>query len=159
VSDGTLIPTDHAAADQRFYSGKHRRHGVYPQVISAPDGEIPWVPGAIHNLTAARICGIARELATAGPIVLADNDYHGTGDHILNPDRGQNKLPHTKTPTAAIPGFGLPANAPTPSRKPGTSSANSAAAPAAPGSWPRPSTSFKPARDRRMKRLTASSTD
>ena len=37
------------------------------QVISAPDGEILWVsgplPGAVHDLTAARIWGVLRELA------------------------------------------------------------------------------------------------
>jgi hypothetical protein len=39
-----------------------------------------------------------------------------------------------------------PASAPTPSSRTGTSCANSAAAPGAPGSSPRPSTSSKPAR-------------
>jgi len=39
-----------------------------------------------------------------------------------------------------------PANAPTPSSRPGASCANSAAARGGPGNWPRPSTSFKPAR-------------
>jgi hypothetical protein len=37
---------------------------------SAPDGEIVWVsgplPGVVHDLTAARIWGIIRELAAAG---------------------------------------------------------------------------------------------
>ena len=41
VIDGTLIPIDRVAADRPFYSGKHRRHGMNLQVISAPDGEIP----------------------------------------------------------------------------------------------------------------------
>ena len=67
VIDGTLIPVDRVAADRPFYSGKHRRHGMNLQVISAPDGEILWVsgplPGAVHDLTAARIWGILRELA------------------------------------------------------------------------------------------------
>ena len=57
VIDGTLIPIDRVAADRPFYSGKHRRHGMNLQVISAPDGEIRWVsgplPGAVHDLTAA----------------------------------------------------------------------------------------------------------
>ena len=51
------------AAGRSFYSGKHR-HGMNLPVISAPDGEILWVsgplPGAVHDLTAARIwasCG------------------------------------------------------------------------------------------------------
>jgi len=93
--DGTLIPIDRVAADRPFYSGKHRRHGMNLQVISAPDGEILWVsgplPGAVHDLTAARIWGIIRELAAAGLIVLADKGYHGAGDHVLTPCRGRNK--------------------------------------------------------------------
>ena len=76
VIDGTLIPIDRVAADRPFYSGKHRKHGMNLQVISGPGGEILWVsgplPGAAHDLTAARIWGITRQLAAAGLIVLAD---------------------------------------------------------------------------------------
>jgi hypothetical protein len=40
------------------------------QVIASPVGEILWdsgaLPGAVHELTAARIWGIARELAAQG---------------------------------------------------------------------------------------------
>ena len=46
-------------ANRSFYSGKHRKHGVNQQVIASPDGDILWVsgppPGAVHELTAARI--------------------------------------------------------------------------------------------------------
>jgi len=95
VLDGTLIPIDRVAADRPFYSGKHRRHGMNLQVIAAPDGEILWVsgplPGAAHDLTAARIWGIIRELATAGLVLLADKGYHGAGDHVRTPYRGRNK--------------------------------------------------------------------
>src|SRR5437870_8963387 len=70
VVDGTLIPIDRVAADRPFYSGEHRRHGMNLQVISGPDGEIVWVsgplPGAVHDLIAARIWGIAKELAASG---------------------------------------------------------------------------------------------
>jgi hypothetical protein len=49
--------------DRRFYSGKHRRHGMNLQVIASLHGHIVWVsgplPGAVHDLTAARIWGIA----------------------------------------------------------------------------------------------------
>ncbi len=48
---------------------KHRRHGMNLQVIASPQGDILWVsgplPGAVHDLTAARIWGIVRELAAA----------------------------------------------------------------------------------------------
>ena len=95
VIDGTLIPIDRVAADRPFYSGKHRRHGMNLQVIATPGGDIVWVsgplPGAVHDLTAARIWGIVRELATAGLIVLADKGYHGAGSHIRTPYRGRNK--------------------------------------------------------------------
>ena len=65
------------------------------QVISAPDGEILWVsgplPGSAHDLTAARIWGIVRELAAAGLITLADKAYIGAGEHVLTPYRGRGK--------------------------------------------------------------------
>jgi hypothetical protein len=95
VLDGTLIPIDRVAADRPFYSGKHRRPGMNLQVISAPDGEILWVsgplPGAVHDLTAARIWGIVRYLAAAGLITLADKGYHGAGGPVRTPYRGRGK--------------------------------------------------------------------
>jgi hypothetical protein len=150
VIDGTLIPVDRVAADRPFYSGKHRRHGMNLQVISALDGEIVWVsgplPGAVHDLTAARVWGIVRELAAAGLIVLADKGCHGAGEHVLTPYRDGTSPHHRRPLTAPTPSFDPPASALTPSSRPGVSCANSAAAPGGPGSWPRPSTSFKPAR-------------
>ncbi len=95
VIDGTLIPIDRVAADRPFYSGKHRRHGMNLQVVSGPGGEIVWVsgplPGAVHDLTAARIRGIVGDLAACGLIVLADKGYAGAGEHIRTPYRGRNK--------------------------------------------------------------------
>ena len=95
IIDGTLIPIDRVAADRPFYSGKHRRHGMNLQVIASPEGEILWVsgpmPGAVHDLTAARIWGILRELAASGLIVLADKGYAGAGDHVRIPYRGRGK--------------------------------------------------------------------
>ena len=95
VIDGTLIPIDRLAADRPFYSGKHHRHGMNLQVIASPDGDILWVsgplPGAVHDLTAARIWGILRELAAAGLVVLADKGYTGAGDHIRTPYKGKSK--------------------------------------------------------------------
>jgi hypothetical protein len=95
VIDGTLIPIDRVAADRPFYSGKHRRHGMNLQVIASPGGEIVWVsgplPGAVHDLTAARIWGILRELAASGLVVLADKGYHGAGDPVRTPYRGRGK--------------------------------------------------------------------
>ncbi len=154
VIDGTLIPIDRVAADRPFYSGKHRRHGMNLQVISAPDGEIVWVsgplPGAVHDLTAARIWGIVRQLAAAGLITLADKGYHGAGEHVLTPYRGRNKPASQKDANRAhaqpMPSYDPPASAQMPSSRTGTSCESCAAARGRPGSWPRPSMSFKPAR-------------
>jgi DDE superfamily endonuclease/Helix-turn-helix of DDE superfamily endonuclease len=105
VIDGTLIPIDRLAADRPFYSGKHRRHGMNLQVISSPDGEILWVsgalPGATHDLTAARIWGIVSELAASGLIVLADKGYTGAGGHVITPYRGRNKPDSQKKANSA----------------------------------------------------------
>src|SRR5215472_15812946 len=150
VIDGAIIPIDRVAADRPFYSGKHRRHSMNLQVISAPDGEILWVsgplPGAVHDLTAARIWGIIRELAAAGLTVLADKGYHGAGDPVLTPCRGRNKPASQQAANRAHAQLRSPASAPTPSSKPGASCANSAAARGRPASWPAPSTSFRAAR-------------
>jgi hypothetical protein len=95
VIDDTLIPIDRVAADRPFYSGKHHRHGMNLQVIASPDGQILWVsgplPGAVHDLTAARIWGIVRELAASGLVTIADKGYIGAGDHVRTPYRGRNK--------------------------------------------------------------------
>ena len=94
VIDGTLIPIDRVAADRPFYSGKHRKHGMNLQVIASPDGDIVWVsgalPGAVHDLTAARIWGIIAELAACGLVVLGDKGYIGEDD-IRTPYRGRSK--------------------------------------------------------------------
>jgi hypothetical protein len=131
VTDGTLIPIDRVAADRPFYSGKHRRNGMNLQVIAGPDGEILWVsgplPGAVHDLTAARIWGIIAELAASGLIVLGDKGYLGedcirtrTGDGTCPPRR--------KRPTELMPGCAPRASEPMPSSSPGASCASSAAA-------------------------------
>jgi hypothetical protein len=53
VVDGTLIPIDRVAADRPSCSGKHERHGMNLQVIASPDGDLPWVsgalPGSVHD--------------------------------------------------------------------------------------------------------------
>jgi hypothetical protein len=94
VIDGTLIPIDRGAADRPFYSGKHRKHGMNLQVIASPDGDIVWVcgplPGAVHDLTAARIGGIVRGLAGCGLVVPGDKGCLGE-DGSRTPCRGRNK--------------------------------------------------------------------
>ena len=136
--DGTLIAIDRVAKDRPFYSGKHKKHGMNLQVISSPDGEILWVsgplPGSAHDLTAARIWGILRELAAAGLITLADKGYIGAGQQVLRPvPRAGASRPRRRRPTRPTPGSAPPASAPTPSSRHGGSCASSAAAPGGAG--------------------------
>ncbi len=95
VLDGTLVPIDRVKADRPFYSGKHKKHGMNLQVLAGPDGSIVWVsgalPGAVHDLKAARIWGVLRALARTGLIVLADKGYQGAGDPLITPYKGKNK--------------------------------------------------------------------
>jgi DDE superfamily endonuclease len=85
VTGGTLIPIDRVAADRPFYSGKHRKHGMNLQVIASPAGDIVWVsgplPGAVHDLAAARIWGIIAELGASGLVVLGDKGLPRRGRH------------------------------------------------------------------------------
>jgi hypothetical protein len=149
VIDGTLIPIDRVAADRPFYSGKHRRHGMNLQVIAGPGGDIVWVsgplPGAVHDLTAARIWGIIAELAASRLVVLGDKGYLGE-DCIRTPYQGRNKPASQKDANRAHARLRPRANAPTPNSSPGASCASSAAAPGAPVRSPKPSTSFRPAK-------------
>ena len=88
VIDGTLVPIDRVAADRPFYSGKHRKHGMNLRSSPHRQGDLAGVrpaAGAAHDLTAARIWGIIRELEAAGLIVLADKGYIGAGEHVLTP--------------------------------------------------------------------------
>ena len=81
VLDGTLIHTDRVKADRPYFSGKHRVHGMNVQVIAGPDGTILWtsgaMPGKIHDLTAARVWGILRELEKPGPLEERRKTGHG----------------------------------------------------------------------------------
>ena len=146
VIDGTLISIDRVAADRPFYSGKHRKPGMNLQVIASPSGDIVWVsgplPGAVHDLTAARIWGIVQALAASGLVVLGDKGYLGEAC-IRTPYRGRNKPASCKDANRVHARLRPPVNAPMPSSSPGTSCVSSAAVPGAPGSWPRPSTSFR----------------
>ncbi|GLW22828.1 hypothetical protein Mame01_28710 [Microbispora amethystogenes] len=62
ILDGTLIPIDRVADQKPYYSGKHKRHGVNVQVLADPAGRLVWaspaLPGAVHDLTAARTVGL-----------------------------------------------------------------------------------------------------
>jgi hypothetical protein len=68
IVDGTLLPTDRVAADEPYYSKKHRKRGMNVQVIATPDGTPLWLsralPGRTHNLTAARAHGTVQACLT-----------------------------------------------------------------------------------------------
>lgn len=67
--DGTLLPIDRIVADRPYYSGKHKRHGMNVQVLADPFGRLLWaspaLPGAVHDIRAAREHGIVDALAQA----------------------------------------------------------------------------------------------
>ncbi|HZU78013.1 MAG TPA: transposase family protein [Dehalococcoidia bacterium] len=91
ILDGTLLPIDRVAADRPYYSGKHKRHGMNVQVLADPLGRLIWaspaLPGAVHDLTAARTHGIIDALAAAGVRVWADKGYQGAGGTVTVPYR------------------------------------------------------------------------
>ncbi|MGP3979004.1 IS5 family transposase [Streptomyces sp. 8N114] len=90
--DGTLLPIDRIAADRPFYSGKCKKHGMNVQVLADPAGRLLWVspalPGAVHDMRAAREHGILDALATAEVNCWADKGYQGAGSAVSVPYRG-----------------------------------------------------------------------
>lgn len=89
ILDGTLLPIDRIAADRPFYSGKHKKHGMNVQVIADPFGRLLWaspaLPGAVHDVRAAREHGIVDALAEAGIKCWADKGYRGAGGTVRIP--------------------------------------------------------------------------
>ncbi|MDQ0786674.1 hypothetical protein QFZ64_002171 [Streptomyces sp. B3I8] len=97
IVDGTLIPTGRIAADEPYYSQKHKKHGMNVQVITRPDGTPLWfsraTPGRTHDLTAARAHGIVQACLTRQILVLADRAYQGAGATVRTPYYGHRELP------------------------------------------------------------------
>ncbi|WP_236061151.1 transposase family protein [Actinacidiphila acididurans] len=93
ILDGRLLPIDRIAADRPFYSGKHKKHGMNVQVIADPFGRLLWaspaLPGAVHDIKAARTHGIIGALADAEVPCWADKGYQGAGGTIRVPYRGR----------------------------------------------------------------------
>lgn len=81
--DGTLLPIDRIATDRPFYSGKHKKHGMNVQVIADPFGRLLWaspaLPGAVHDVRAAREHDIINTLDRARITCWADKGYQGAG--------------------------------------------------------------------------------
>ncbi len=93
ILDGTLLPIDRIAADRPFYSGKHKKHGMNVQVITDPAGRLlgasPALPGAVHDIKAARTHGIIDAMTEAGVECWADKGYRGAGGTVRLPYRGR----------------------------------------------------------------------
>ncbi|MGW3387118.1 transposase family protein [Streptomyces cinereoruber] len=91
--DGTLPPIDRIAADRPFHSGKHKKHGVNVQVVADPFGRLLWaspaLPGAVHDVRAAREHGVIDALAGADIARWADKGYQGAGGTVRVPYRGR----------------------------------------------------------------------
>lgn len=102
--DGTLIDTDRVndgpdpdtgrRRPDRWYSGKHKRHGGNVQVLADADGRPLWTspvePGSTHDLAAARAHVLpalywAASVAGLGLATLADKGYAYTGSGIRTP--------------------------------------------------------------------------
>jgi hypothetical protein len=103
ILDGTLLSLDRVGMvggrDRPYYSGKHKRHGVNVQVLADPVGRLIWaspaLPGARHDMGAAREHGILDALNSAGVRVLADNGYHAAGPQVRVPQRRRRLDPDT----------------------------------------------------------------
>ena len=103
ILDGTLLRIDRVGMgtgrDRRFYSGKHKCHGLNVQVIADPAGRLIWIspvlPGARHDMGAAREHGIVDALNIAGVQTLADTAYQGGGPVIRVPQRRRRLDPDT----------------------------------------------------------------
>ncbi|SCD80880.1 transposase family protein [Streptomyces sp. PpalLS-921] len=94
ILDGTVLPIDRVAADQPYYSGKKKHHGMNVQVLADPAGRLIWasdaLPGAVHDPTAARTHGIPAGLAADDIKCWADKAYQGAGPAVRVPFRGKN---------------------------------------------------------------------
>jgi hypothetical protein len=103
ILDGTLLRIDRVGMaggyDRAFYSGKHKCHGVNVQVIADPIGRLVWIspalPGARHDMGAAREHGILDALAEAGVHAVADTAYQGAGPNVAVPQRRRRLDPAT----------------------------------------------------------------
>jgi DDE superfamily endonuclease len=95
ILDGTLLTIDRVGMssgyDRVFSSGKHKRHGLNVQVLADPVGRLirasPALPGARHDMGAAREHGLLDGLTAVGVRVVADSAYQGGGPAITVPQR------------------------------------------------------------------------
>jgi hypothetical protein len=99
ILDGSVLRIDRVAMasglDRPYYSGKHKAHGLNVQVIADPAGRTIWIspplPGARHDIAAARDHGILTAFEAAGVPALADTGYQGAGPSVTVPQRRRRK--------------------------------------------------------------------
>ncbi len=98
ILDGTLVPIDRVHDQRPYCSGKHHRHGVNVQVLADPAGRLIWaspaLPGAAHDLTAARSCGLLDVLVSNTVTTFADKGYQGAGGTVRTPFKRHTTRPH-----------------------------------------------------------------
>jgi len=95
ILDGTLLRIDRVGMtggrDRPYYSRKHKVHGLNVQVLADPVGRPIWIspplPGARHDMGAAREHGIIAALNTTGIWTIADTAYQGGGPAVRVPQR------------------------------------------------------------------------
>jgi hypothetical protein len=147
VLDGTLLRIDRLGMTggryRPYYSGKHKCHGVNVQVIADPAGHLTWtlaaLPGARHDMGAAREHGITDAIADAGVPAVADTAYQGSGPAVRprngvdaptpTPAATDDLSLHQKDVNTAHARQRGPGERPTPRSRTGRSSARSAPAP------------------------------
>jgi hypothetical protein len=103
ILDGTLLRIDRvgmaSGRDRAYYSGKHKAHGLNVQVIADPIGRLVWIspplPGARHDMGAAREHGIIDALTVHEIAAAADTAYQGAGPTVAVPQRRRRLDPDT----------------------------------------------------------------
>ena len=137
ILDGTLLLIDRIAADRPYYSGKHKKHGMNVQVIADPFGRLLWastaLPGAVHDIRAARTHGIIDALADAGVPAGQTRPTRAPAAQCAFPIAADGRsCPQASRPsTAPTPKSAHSANRPWPPSRPGDFCASSDAAPPA----------------------------
>ena len=102
ILDGTLLRIDRVGMTGGRTgptTREHKVHGLNVQVLADPAGRLIWVspplPGARHDMGAARDHGIIAALNTAGISTIADTAYQGGGPAVRVPQRRRRLDPDT----------------------------------------------------------------
>ncbi|MFC9091279.1 transposase family protein [Streptomyces sp. NPDC048231] len=86
-------PSLEQQAPHGAHPGKHKKHGMNVQVIADPHGRLLWaspaLPGAVHDIKAARTHGLINAFNDAGMPCWADKGYQGAGGTVRVPFRGR----------------------------------------------------------------------